>query len=84
MWLRRFAVGASAALGAVPTTTFCAPKPKREGVDDKGRLRYQPEHHRIFGQGFHHDVFWKCKILQMWNNTKQYYDDREIGVAGTF
>jgi transposase len=82
MKLRRlFALGASAALGASHNATWCMPPkrppPKREGVDADGRLRYQPQHLRIFGPGFHHDVFWKAKILQMWENSQQFYDDRE-------
>lgn len=77
MRLRRlFAVGASAALGAFPNATWCMP-PKREGVDDQGRLKYHADHLQIFGQGFHHDVYWKAKILQMWGNTQQFYEDRE-------
>ena len=49
----------------------------REGVDSDGRLRFQEEHHKIFGSGFHHDVFWKCKIVQMWHGCQKFYDDRE-------
>ena len=29
----------------------------REGVDSDGKLRFQEEHNKIFGRGFHHDVF---------------------------
>ena len=77
MRLRRlFAVGASGALGAFPNATWCMP-PKREGVDDQGRLKYHEEHLKIFGQGFHHDVFWKAKILQMWGTCEKFYEDRE-------
>ena len=49
----------------------------REGVDSEGKLRFQEEHHKIFGSGFHHDVFWKCKIVQMWHGCQKFYDDRE-------
>ena len=72
MFRRLFALGTTAALGHAPLLAWCAPKARREkvreGVDDQGRLRFQPEHHQIFGSGFHHDVFWKCKIVQMYKN----------------
>ena len=79
MRLRRiFALGASAGLGAsvqLSNRTWCMP-PKREGLDNEGRLRYQEEHLQIFGPGFHHDVYWKCKIVQMWNNSQKFYEAR--------
>ena len=79
MTIRRlFALGASAGLVACQKAVFCAPKaPKREGVDDQGRLRYQSEHEKIFGAGFHHDVFWKAKILQMYENCETFYEERQ-------
>ena len=76
MRLRRlFAVGCSGALSVSSNATWCMP-PKREGVDDQGRLRYDVDHNAIFGRGFHHSVYWKCKILQMWENSEKFYEDR--------
>ena len=75
MWRRVFAVGATAAVGVVPSA-WCAPK-KREGLDDQGRLRYDSQHLNIFGPGYHLDVYMKAKVVQMWENSQKFYEERE-------
>ena len=75
--LRRALYFLPAAAGLAPSA-WCAPKqPKRTGVDENGRLKYETEHLKIFGPGFHHDVFWKAKIVQMWEASEEFYEERE-------
>ena len=76
---RLFGLGATAALSVTPAsvTAWCSPKKVRDGVDADGRLKYESEHLKIFGKGFHFSVFWKAKIVQMWENSETFYDERE-------